>query len=296
MSLNENGDHDRISPTAKITAYWRSLSDIPFSQEIAQAVDAESTARQMLGDRIVSMGTLSPSIFEVRYKSINRGLARTGLTNVLELACGLSPRGLEIAAKGGVYVGTDLPEMLTESASLMTAIAGRDKVPLDNLHFHAANVLDREALEHAAAHFRKERFAICNEGLLMYLNREEKVVTARNIRELLLRNGGHWITTDIVFRALRDSVRTLFSLETRKALAPVLKAFAEKTGRDIHANDFANKAEAVAFFEKEGFSIEEFPVYDRGDILSTSFRLHERFKERFLDILASAKAWILTPR
>lgn len=50
----------------------------------------------MIGDRVVMMGSISPSMFEARYKSINRGL--------------------EIASKGGVYVGTDLPEMYAESA------------------------------------------------------------------------------------------------------------------------------------------------------------------------------------
>ena len=117
-------DHDRISPTAKITAYWRSLTDIPFSREIAEAVHAEEAARAMLGDRIVQMATLSPSIFEVRYKSIDRALVHRGLASVMEVACGLSARCFSVTAGGGVYVGVDLPDMLAESVSVLTPIAG----------------------------------------------------------------------------------------------------------------------------------------------------------------------------
>lgn len=96
-AMSTRNDHNRISPTAKITAYWRSLSGIPYSKEIAEAVGAKETARETIGDTIVMMGNISPAMFEARYKSINRGLAKCGITNVMELACGLSPRGLEIA-------------------------------------------------------------------------------------------------------------------------------------------------------------------------------------------------------
>ncbi len=118
----------------------------------------------MIGDRVVMMGSISPSMFEARYKSINRGLAKCGIANVMELACGLSPRGLEIASKGGVYVGTDLPEMYAESSQIIEAIARRTGVTLDNLHLQPANVLDRSGMDNAASHFTGKRFAVCNDS------------------------------------------------------------------------------------------------------------------------------------
>ena len=53
-------DFSRISPTAKIPAYWRSFSDIPYSREIAEAVDAETTAKDMIGNRPQAMLACSP--------------------------------------------------------------------------------------------------------------------------------------------------------------------------------------------------------------------------------------------
>ncbi|HUI10835.1 MAG TPA: hypothetical protein VL221_10940 [Bacteroidota bacterium] len=289
-------DHSRISPTAKITAYWRSLTDIPFSEEIARAVDAEQTARQILGDRIVQMGTLSPSIFEVRYKSINRGLAHRGMKNVLEVACGLSPHGLEIAAAGGTYVGTDLPEMLAETVPIMSSIAEREKIPATRLHFKPANVLANDDLEAAASLFRGERFAVCNEGLLMYLNREERTRMAENVRALLLTNGGCWITTDIVFRVVREAIMAKFGAEARKVVQPAMKNIAAQTGRDVTSNDFESREDARAFYENLGFEIEEFPMYSGDYTLSTAPRLGDSFRDTFLGILSSARTWILTPR
>ena len=289
-------DHNKISPTAKITAYWRSLTDIPYSKQIAEAVDAEKTAREMLGDRIVAMGNLSPSIFEVRYKSINQGLKKVGINNVMELACGLSPRGLEIVSKGGIYVGTDLPEMFSESSQIIRGIALRDGFKMNNLHLQPANVLNKQDMENGAEYFGGSRFAICNEGLLMYLDREEKSKMADNIRELLLKSGGCWITTDIVFRVIRESIAALFGSQAKEAIRPALKKIMDQTGRDILANDFADKSEAVKFYGGLGFTIEEFAMYSGDYQLSTASRLHESFKDRFLGILLSAKAWIMTPK
>ncbi len=290
-----NADHDRISPTAKITAYWRSLTDIPFSGEIAEAVGAEETARALLGERIVRMGTLSPSIFEARFKSIDRACAKTGMKNVLELACGLSPRGLGIAAKGGIYVGTDLPDMHAESSPVILAIAEREGIPTAGLHLQPANVLNREDLEQAASCFRGGTFAVCNEGLLMYLDREERKTMAENIRGLLLKSGGCWITTDILFRVIRETIMTVFGPEARSVVRPAMKMLADQTGRNVSSNDFADRAEALRFYEDLGFSVEELPLYSDPRELSSASRVPEPYREAFFAILAKATVWILVP-
>jgi O-methyltransferase involved in polyketide biosynthesis len=294
-STSDN-DHSRISPTAKITAYWRSLSDIPFSKEIAEAVGAEQTAREILGDRIVEMGSISPAMFEVRYKSINYGLKKSGINNIMELASGLSPRGLEIVSNGGIYVGTDLPYMYSESSPVINAIADRSRVPMNNLHLMPANVLEKQELENAAAHFKGKNFAVCNEGLLMYLDKNEKKKMAENIRGLLLQNKGCWITTDIVFKVLREAIATIFGSGARKVIQPALKNISDITGRDIAVNDFADKSEAVKFYEDLGFTIEEFSMYNDEYELSIASRIRDNYRERFLEILSSVKAWIMTPK
>lgn len=295
-NASKENDHSKISPTAKITAYWRSLSDIPYSKEIADAVDAEQTARELLEDRIASTRAIPRSMFEVRYKSINYGLAKCGINNVLELACGLSPRGLEIVSKGGTYVGTDLPEMHAESSRIILNIASREGIPTDHLHLQPANVLDKNELENAVAHFGDKRFAICNEGLLPYLDMEEKARMAENIRNLLLKNGACWITTDVAFKALREAIASLFTTNASTIIKSAMKNITKKTGRDILENDFDDQSQAQKFYEDLGFVIEEFPMYAGNYILSTDSLIQKDIKERFMDILSSAKAWILTPR
>lgn len=292
-NVSSQNDQSKISPTAKITAYWRSFSDIPYSKEISEAVNAEKTAKEMVGDRIVTMGTLSPAMFEARYKSINYGLRKCGINNVMEVACGLSPRGLEIVTDGGIYVGTDLPEMYSESSPIIKSIAERSGLLMNNLHLQTADVLNKNELEDAAKHFNGQKFAVCNEGLLPYLNKDEKKKMAENIRELLLVNGGCWITTDTVFKVLREAIAKLFSLDAKKVIKSAMKNITDQTGRDILKNDFADLSEALKFYEDLGFTIEGFPMYSGEYELSTASLINDKFRDRLLDLFASSKVWIM---
>ncbi len=289
-------DYRKISPTAKIPAYWRSLSDIPFSKEIAEAVGAEQTARQLLGDALLAVGKRSPVIFEVRYKSINHGLKKAGIDNVMELACGLSPRGLEIASRGGVYVGTDLPDMYAESSPITMEIASRMNISPANLHLQPANVLSKDEMEDAAAHFNGQRFAVCNEGLLPYLNMREKATMAENIHALLSSNRSCWITTDVAFKEIRGKIAATLGPEAKNILQSALRNITSQTERNITDNDYSSKSEAMKFYEVAGFEIEEYPMYSGDYAVSTASLIPDDIRENFISILSSAKSWILTPK
>jgi O-methyltransferase involved in polyketide biosynthesis len=69
-----------------------------------------------------------------------------------------------------------------------------------------ANALDRESLLRASAVFASDRpVAIVTEGLLPYLNREEKTALANNIHEILSGYAGVWITSDVHSMQYREA-------------------------------------------------------------------------------------------
>lgn len=292
---NLAGEYSKISPTAKITAYWKSLSDIPYAKEISDTIDAEKGAKEVMGDDLFLMARFSPMMMEVRYKAIDAGLRKKTVTNIMELACGLSPRGLVLAANHKKYVGTDLPGMLAEISPVINSIASRIDIKPGLLYFETVNVLDKEQLEKAASHFNGERFAICNEGLLMYFNREEKAVMAKNIHSLLRKNGGCWITIDVSFGEIRKKLMASASPESKEKFKDVMGAINSQTGRDMLANDFKDEAEATSFYDALGFRIEKYPFYDGSYEISTLPLVPEEMRERMLNVLSNTMAWILEP-
>lgn len=290
--------HDKISPTAKLAAYFRSLSDIPFSKEIAEAIQAEQAARRMLGDKITIMAKFQAPLIEARYKTINAGLKKIDPEVVIEFACGLLPRGLEIAQSNIDYIGTDLPDLLSESSSILSGIAFRLGIATEKLRFQSCNVLNKDEVNKSASIFKGQKIGVCNEGLLMYLNMKEKAVMAENVREILLPSNGAWITTDIVSR---DSRRDLFSSlkpNQNDFIKSVFGDISSQVGRDVTENDFANEDEAVNFYKNLGFEIEKYAFRDVNCKLSTFLHISSDEKE-WIDILeiilSKFEAWILTP-
>jgi hypothetical protein len=87
---------DKISVTAKLAAYMRQYSDIPFAAEIALHIGAAEAFEQLLHDHQIRPADLLwyAPIFEVRYKSIVEVIRQMGVTQILELASGISLRGL----------------------------------------------------------------------------------------------------------------------------------------------------------------------------------------------------------
>lgn len=294
-NTKQGAAYSKISPTAKIPAYWRALSDIPYSKEIAEAVNVEETVKQLLGDAVLLMTRFSPVLFEARYKAINDGIQKSRLNNVLELAYGLSPRGLVLAADNKKYVGTDLPDILAETAPVMNRIAERLHINRDNLHYQPANVFNKEELEAAIAHFNGEPFVVCNEGLLPYFTKEEKAAMALILHELLVKFNSCWITTDVSFNSIRSKFLQSMPDEAKQNFLSHFNNLTNKVGRDIVQNDFDNEGEAREFYQNLGFEIEAFPLYNGDYPLSTLGNIPEVVSNNLLPVLSTTNVWILRP-
>src|ERR1044071_4599611 len=105
----------RISVTAKLAAYYRQFSDIPFAAEAAKRIGANADFEQILDEHGLEREKLTfyAPMFEARYKSITELIRKSGTSQVLELASGYSLRGLDLTLTPSFrYVEADLPEVI----------------------------------------------------------------------------------------------------------------------------------------------------------------------------------------
>jgi len=239
--------HDRISPTAKFVAYLRTFTDIPYSAEIAVACKAEETFKEMVGENPQNFLWIALTV-EMRYKSLDAALERYRSKTIIELASGVSPRGL-IRSKDDScnFLETDLPEILAEKKSIVTDILGDQ--PRENLHWMLVDVMKKE-------HFLNiERFGegpvtIINEGLLPYLSHAKKEKVARSIHRLLKKRGGVWITPDVY---TSDRMKELMALDLH--YLKVMRIISGRTGQNLQSNAFRSAEENEQFFTNLGFKL-----------------------------------------
>jgi O-methyltransferase involved in polyketide biosynthesis len=286
--------YERISPTAKFVAYLRTFTDIPFAKEIAEESGAERTYQELADESRESLIRLSP-YWEARYKATDRIIMQRGITQILEVAAGLSPRGIAMTKNPDVvYVVTDLPQILDQERAIAEAILSRLNSPRPNLHFETANALERESLSRASTIFGSGRpVAIITEGLLPYLNREEKTVLASNIHEVVSRYRGVWITSDVHTRQYREA-----TLRLDKKLRERQNRISSSTGSNLESNLFADENDLQSFFDEAGFQIEEYQYSNMVQDLSSVrlLNLNQEDMKRAFELLALSKTLILLPR
>jgi O-methyltransferase involved in polyketide biosynthesis len=234
-------DFSTISPSARWLLLAKAHSGLPYAREVAEVVFGH--------EEVTAAATAtSPAVasrrrhFELRARSVDEALDLVAATRILELAAGLSFRGLARAARDDIhYLDTDLPALVELKRGILgqlspPALAGRYRIePLD--------VMDDAAFARAAESLPDGPLSIAHEGLLMYLGADEKARLAASIHTALRSRGGRWITADVYLRREQTSPRE----------EQVEKFLAEHR---VEEQKFDSWEEAETFFMKAGFGVD----------------------------------------
>ncbi len=280
--LAGNSTYEKISPTAWLTAYPRIFSDIPLSKEIFIELEKsmEHVGTEVPADMKVPL--LAPEL-EARYKLVSKLLKDTECDQVLEIASGLSPRGLEMTRANHQLQYVELE--LTQMARLKRQLAARITNHSGNFEVVVGSALELQDLQAATTHFDVNKpICIINEGLLRYLNFDEKAKVAANIREVLSVFGGVWITPDITLKIF---------LESQNETVPGKnQMMADLTKRNIEANRFEDEEHAIRFFEDQGFKVEQHGMLEVIDALVSPNNLKIP-REQVVKMIGSAVVFVM---
>ncbi len=255
---------ESISPTAIVTSYPRTFTDIPYEKEIYQWLQ-----KNCKGNDVKLNKLLAPEI-EARYKLTNKILDDLNIQQVVEIAAGYSSRGIIYAKKGYEYIEMDLDEVAKNKVKLLKDIVN---IP-NNLHITSGNALNYADFEKCDEFLDKNKeVAIINEGLLRYLTFEEKGIVAKNIYNILKKQKGVWITCDVTPKkfiekqnvCLPDFNKNLNQVTSRNDLQDRfndiehIKSFMMKIGfKDIEIHRFIEMKEQLKSFEILDVAKEEY--------------------------------------
>jgi O-methyltransferase involved in polyketide biosynthesis len=286
-------DASLISVTAKLAAYYRQFSDIPFATEVAERIGADEAFERILREHGLKRDELTfyAAMFEARYKSITQLILESGASQVLELASGYSLRGLDLTRNHALrYVETDLPDVVAAKLGLLEDVRQHHAIPPSAQHVVAAvDALDLEQVRSAVSVLdgRRPLTVLC-EGLIMYLSKEETQRLATNVHALLEDfAGGSWITPDFTFRS------------EAKALPPervrLREAITGVTQRQVDASAFEDEHDLVAFLDGAQFDVHVRSQVDETPSFSSipALGLSPTLVERLRPVL---RLWVMTSR
>jgi len=245
---------DRISPTAHYTGYvWaRNGLSHPELQTLEGRLLFESLQPAMLVSRTLGGPSLETYLL-ARHRAIDtlleRAIEEHRITQVIEVACGFSPRGWRFSKRFGssiTYVEADLPD-----------IAARKRRALERAgslsEHHQVEALDvlRDSGEGSLASVadsldRRRGLAIVTEGLLGYLDHGAVAEIWRRFADTLHRfRSGRYISDLHLGMVQRGSVQTL----PVQAFRFMLSAFVR--GR-VHLH-FEDPEDTIAGLRAAGF-------------------------------------------
>jgi len=258
-------DHYKVSPTAIMCAQSRAeCTDMPFSREIYEAVSKqeEGHIKSVVPSWAKYIAFMIPSIrkkvplLEGRYYSTNNAIAQVGEgVPILELASGLSPRGLHLAGSHSIYLETDLDGMLNKKRAITEEVLRQRSEPIPTNHyFQTLNALDYDQLRCAGDTIRQvdqeKPIAIINEGLFMYLDDTEQKQLRDNLQRFFSEYSpnGAWITPDFAYRTISNPSLFLRWIKGR---------IEKRTGRKV--NSFESDEAVFDFLNQGGLTVKFLP-------------------------------------
>lgn len=275
--------NEKSSFTADGVAYRRTFTDLPFAKEIFEILQRTNPMSDEAMERAGMSGRNLIPFFEARYLMTDKIIAEGGFTQIVELASGLSGRGMHMTQNPAIdFIEVDLAEKIALKQKIVAQIAPHRS----NLHFIPGNVTEGSTFQSIAYLLRGEKTVIECAGLLRYLSRIGQRFAGAYIWSLAKMHGGIWITPDLEFRE--------YELATPAGRERYEK-MATETGIDVRPNLFEDLTDAVTFFEDLGFGVKIFLLMDIIDQLVSPARLGLTMKE-VVESMRHRMTFVLTPR
>ncbi|MBC7474209.1 MAG: class I SAM-dependent methyltransferase [Candidatus Sericytochromatia bacterium] len=251
--MENNINSSKISPTAHITAHaWDMLGlsnakyfvnqNFKFVFNIIRAFGLPYLVNKK-NDYVYFM-------LEPRHRAIEYFmLSKFPYKQVVEFACGLSPRGMTFSENPEfTYIESDLTDMLELKKSKVEKVYKDKKIKRPNHKFIEADLfLDNLSEKISPLLTKDEKTVIITEGLTIYYDMESLKKIFSNIAKLLKKNGGGVYITDIYHE--EDMKRNIFN---NSVMNLALKFLQIKFYMDIDNSD-----EGESFFRECGFDYVE---------------------------------------
>ncbi|MFN8575307.1 MAG: class I SAM-dependent methyltransferase [Candidatus Sericytochromatia bacterium] len=243
----------RISPTANITAHaWDMLG-------ISNAQYFVNPNFKLIFNLIRSIGLpylinkkndYVYFMLEPRHRAIDYFmLTKFSYKQIIELACGFSPRGMTFAENPEfTYIESDLPDIINTKKVKVEEVYKNKKLKRNNHKFIESDVFSDNLKEKFLPLLNKnEKTVVITEGLTIYYDMEHLKTIFKNICNLLKASGGGVYITDIYHE--EDLKRNFFNNK--------VMSYAVKFLRTEFRSDIDNSEEGESFLRECGFDYVE---------------------------------------
>ena len=209
-----------------------------------------------------------------------------GYTNLLDIACGYTPRGIYCDKEKIAYVGVDVPVVAEELQGMA------EKLGIGSAYI-GGDATNAASLK-AAADRLGERVAISCEGLSQYLSTDEFEQLLGGIRDILKQHGGAWVTSDMGVDYEAFAVACMSSPDAAEMYNNARHVAMESS--NIYNDGIAlwDSGRKQRFIEEHGLTVKQVPFYHGDEDLTMLKGIPEGWKSALTGLLKEVRLWVMT--
>lgn len=227
MEMNTAEKTNPVMDTARLTLSQLAAAGIQEAEVCAQKLGLT----QAMENYNVSREKIAPFAVmqEARFQFMNHYFRQANCRNIVDIACGFSPRGLLMARQGYDYLGLDLQAAVTAMSQVAADVNAEEKLS-GSFQYQMVDITDPSAFS-AATEALQGPVAMGCEGLLVYLGRYEFESLLQGLANVLHSHGGCFVTPDLVSSQFMFGIFTaiLGEEEGKKALMAFASRIQEKS-------------------------------------------------------------------
>ena len=281
------------SYTAPITLYWLSKAGVPEAVEYVKYINAEKVLKIDNISQYERVEKINKIYHEIRYLSLNDFIESENYSNVFDLGCGISPRCLYMSQKNINYVGGELKAVVD-----ILNVYAPNFIKEENLRYVKFAVADVEnAAEMSnAVKGLKGKVCIVSDDLILYLSRDQQKAMLKNIRSILKKHGGCFITSDFVSGEIFMAAnKAIYGDEDALILAKETQKLYEGISETLFKDTiFKTTEEAVKFIEDAGLKVEMYPLFHGKPDIRSIRDLNNRDIESINNMMQQKLLWVIT--
>ena len=283
---------ERVNPvfnTAKGTLLMLSQAGVPEAEDFCRKLGFQLT--QFSG----SAGAQTPAAMmsalmcmqEMRYRCINSLAVRSGNRNVLDIACGFSPRGLLLSGMNMNYIGCDLPAAIEELQNVLKKSSNDG-----SFRYYGMDVTNDESVRKVSASFSGP-VTIITEGLLSYFIESELRTVYRNLHWVLSQHGGCWITCDFDRGYLLAAISAIFGEQQAGKIFSGIRRQRDTVADSVPQDDVAVRI-GRELLREYGMTVHTVPFYRDDFTLTAGLKISREHQEALLNAFRRLKLFVIT--
>ena len=237
---------ERANPifnTAKMTLFQLAASGDQDSVRMAEKLGLTETTQNSTTTTSDAVKLLIESLLmDMRYHTIEKLAMEEGDFTEIDLPCGYLPKALRYTREGHRFIGLDLPATIAEVEPAISALLNEEQKKM--VKFAGVDATNYESLQSALSDV-EGKVVITTEGLMVYFNDSEIGALCDNVKRILDKHGGCWLTIDpewLVSYVL--IVRAILGPRAEEALESMQKRAEEQS-------DVGVKGSTLVVFPKE---------------------------------------------